>query len=182
MMSDTNADPRFLIVGQVIRPHGIRGELRVRLLTNYPERFKQLEQVVLGSDPEAPPEASTVYAVERTRLHQVWGILKLVGIDTPEEAERLRKQYVLVPLQDAVPLEDGEYYHYQLIGLAMYTDTGENLGEVREILETGANDVYVVQSPRYGELLIPAIESVVQTIDLEARRITIIPLPGLLDS
>lgn len=164
----------------MIRPHGVRGEVRVRLLTSYPERFKLLEEVVIGHDPEGDPTSFKTFKVEQVRLHGGQGILKLESIDERNQAELLRNQFILVSLANAAPLESGEYYFYQLIGLTMVTDSGEELGEVLDILETGANDVYVVHSPRYGELLIPAIESVVQHIDLNTKRITITPIPGLL--
>ena len=172
-------EPRFLVVGQVLRPHGVRGELRVKLLTGYPEHFRQLQRVGLGHDAEQMTDI-TLHDVERARLHKEFGILKLADCDDRDAADRLREQFVMVPLDDAVPLEEDEYYHFQLIGLTMVTDTGDQLGQVMEILETGANDVYLVNGPRYGEILIPAIESVVQDIDLDARQIVITPLPGLL--
>lgn len=171
--------PKFLVVGKVLRPHGVRGELRVKLLTNYPDRFRNLEHVVIGNDPEDDPHTVT-YEVERARLHRQHGILKLADIDERDAAEALRDQLVMVLLEDAVPLDDDEYYFFQLVGLTMVTDEGETLGEVIEVLETGANEVYLVNGPRYGELLIPAIESVVKQIDLENQQIVITPLPGLL--
>lgn len=172
-------EPPFLVVGQVLRPHGVRGELRVRLLTGYPEHFQHLERVGLGHDAEAPDDI-TLYDVERARLHKEYGILKLADCDDRDAADLLREQFVMVPLDDAVPLETDEYYHFQLVGLTMVTVDGEPIGQVMEILETGANDVYVVNGPRYGEILVPAIDDVVQEIDLAARRIVITPLPGLL--
>lgn len=172
-------DPRHLILGQVLRPHGIQGELRVQLTTHYPERFKTRNLLVMGTDPEN--EATFVeYPVERIRLHQGYGIVKLEAINTRDEADLLRGQYVLIPLAEAVPLEPDEYYHFQLIGLEMVTDTGQSIGQVTEILETGANEVYVVQGSAYGEVLIPAIDSIIQTIDVSAGHIIITPIPGLL--
>ncbi len=176
-MADT---PSFLVVGQIVRPHGIRGELRLHLLTNYPDRLSLLEEVALSPTAEGNPARVEYYAVERVRLHQNQAILKLLAIQDRNAAELLRGQYMLIPLEAAVPLEEDEYYHFQLIGLDMYTVEGKLVGVVREILETGANDVYVVEQPTGGEALIPAIESVVQTIDLSTRRITILPIAGLL--
>ena len=172
-------DPPFLVVGRVLRPHGVRGELRVRLLTGYPEHFLHLERVGLGHDATAVDDV-TLHDVERARLHKEYGILKLADCDDRDEADLLREQFVMVPLDDAVPLEADEYYHFQLVGLTMVTTEGEAIGQVTEILETGANDVYVVNGPQYGEILVPAIDEVVQEIDLAARRIIITPLPGLL--
>jgi 16S rRNA processing protein RimM len=177
--ANSSGEPRFLVIGQVLRPQGVRGELRVRLMTNYPEHFLQLDRVGMGHDDQAMTDI-TLREVERVRLHQAYGILKLADVDDRDDADLLREQFVMVPLDDAVPLDEDEYYHFQLIGLTMVTDADEILGDVTDILETGANDVYVVNGPRYGEILVPAIASVVQEIDLDARRIIITPLPGLL--
>lgn len=97
-----------------------------------------------------------------------------------EAADRLRGQYILVTLQDAVPLAEDEIYLFQVIGLRVLTDQGVVLGRVVSVIETGANDVYVVQGERYGEVLIPAIESVVRRIDVDNGVMHITPLPGLL--
>jgi len=148
-------------------------------LTGYPEHFLQLEQVGLSQDDRAMSDVD-IYDVERVRLHQAYGILKLEDVDDRDEADLLREMFVMVPLDDAVPLEEDEYYHFQLLGLTMVTEMDEIVGEVTDILETGANDVYVVNGPQYGEILVPAIASVVQEINLDTRRIIITPLPGLL--
>ncbi len=168
--------PSYLTIGDIMRPHGLRGDVRVRIHTSYPERFKQLKTVAVG---RAGGPLKT-YTVQHVRLHQEAAILKLAGIDDRESADSLRQLAVFVPIESAVPLEADEYYHYQLIGLRMETAQGEYLGEVTEIIETGANDVYVVRGGAYGEVLIPAIQDVVQHIDLEAQQIIITPLPGLL--
>lgn len=173
------AAPKNLIVGQVLRPHGIKGELRVQLTTDYPERFKNRTTLLIGTDPEKEKTLKK-YEVERIRLHQGYGIVKLENMDTRDDVEFFRGQYVLIPLDEAVPLEDDEYYYFQLLGLKMLTDAGDDIGEVAEILDTGANEVYVVRGEKYGEILVPAIQDIVQKIDLQAGHIIITPLPGLL--
>lgn len=172
--------PDFLVIGQVLRPHGVRGEIRVQVITDYPERFNHLDEVLLARDLNPDEDEGEFYDVERARLHQGDAVIKLAEVDDRDAAELLRGQYLLVPMEDAVPLEEGEYYVYQLIGLEMVTEAGEVIGTVRDMLETGANDVYVVDSEQYGEVLIPAIPDVIKDINLETGRITITPLPGLL--
>jgi len=167
------SEPRFLIVGRVLRPHGVRGELRVEILTDYPDRLSLHRVFYLGSEP-------TPYPVESIRFHRGAALIKLAGCDDRTTAETLRGQWVQIPIEDAVPLEGGEYYHFQVIGLEVVTTGGESLGRVAEVLDTGANDVYVVHGPR-GEVLIPAIEEVVRELDLEARRMIVEILPGLLE-
>lgn len=166
-------EPILLAVGRVLRPHGVRGELRVGLLTAYPDRLSRHPVFYLGDEGRPWP-------VERLRLQRDAALVKLRGCDDRDGADALRGQLVQIPVEDAVPLEEGEYYTFQLIGVAVVTDRGESLGRVVDVLETGANDVYVVRGPR-GEVLIPAIKGVVGELDLSARRMVVSPLPGLLD-
>jgi 16S rRNA processing protein RimM len=170
--------PPFLLLGQVLRPHGVRGELRVEVLTAYPERIGPDMTVYLGSNPDKPATA-TAYQVVQARTHQQYLILQLEGITDRNAADRLRECYVMVPLDEAVPLDEDEFYLYQAIGLAVYADTGEDLGRVVDIIETGANDVYVVQGPR-GEILLPSIADCILDVDVEAGKMTVHLLDGLL--
>jgi 16S rRNA processing protein RimM len=171
-------EPRYLAVGRVLRPHGVRGEVRVQLLTDFPERLKQ-HAVFYLAQLDSPEEAQC-HSVESLRFHQQLLLLKLEGCDDRNQAEELRDLLVQIPTEEAAPLEEGEYYHYQLIGVEVETESGEGLGQVIEVLETGANDVYVVRGSR-GEVLIPGIESVVRELDVEAKRMVVSPLPGMLD-
>jgi len=166
--------PRFLLLGQVLRPHGIQGELKIRLLTDYPERIGELASVYLGEDTDDDDAES--YRVQHMRRQNEFALLQLEGIGTREEADTLRQLYVMVALRDAVPLEEGEFYVYQLIGLNVKTEDGESLGTLSEVLETGANHVYIIDSPQYGEVLIPALESTILKTDIEAG-ILVVKLP-----
>ncbi len=165
-------EPRFLAVGRVLRPHGVRGEVRVQLLTDHPERLSRYRILYLGRTPRP-------YTLEGVRLHKGAALIKLANCDDRNAAEELRGQLVQIPIAEAVPLGEGEYYHFQVVGVEVLTDQGESLGRVAEVLDTGANDVFVVRGPR-GEVLIPAIEDVVLELDLEARRMVVTILPGLL--
>jgi 16S rRNA processing protein RimM len=170
-------EPRYLAVGRVLRPHGIRGEVRVEIITDYPERLGQHACFYLAL-PDSP-EAVRCYAVEKLRQHQGVLLLKLSGCDDRNAADELRGMLVQVPLEKAVPLEQGEYYHFQLIGVRVETEDGEWLGQVAKVLETGANDVYVVRGPQ-GELLLPAVGDVVLDLDVESRRMVVRLLQGML--
>jgi 16S rRNA processing protein RimM len=170
--------PAYLVLGEILRPHGVRGELRVRLMTEYPERIAKLKTVYLADSPE--PTKTTPYAVQGMRMNSGYGLLKLEGIDERNAADRLRGLLLLVDMEHAVPLEEGEFYLYQLIGLNVQTVEGETLGRLEEVLETGANDVYIVDSPRYGEVLIPVTEETIIKTDIGAG-VMIVKLPdGLL--
>ncbi len=170
-------EPRYLTVGRVLRPHGVRGELRVGILTDYPERLGQHVYFYLAR-PDSPAAAQP-RLVEKWRLHRGAMLLKLAGCDDRDQAEELRGFLVQIPFEEAVPLEEGEYYYFQLPGLRVETEEGELLGLVVEVIDTGANDVYVVRGPG-GDLLLPAIDDVILNLDLQARRMTVRLLPGTL--
>lgn len=164
--------PQYLIIGRVLKPWGVRGEMKIEILTGFPERFASLRKVFLGDD--AKP-----FSVERARLHGNSALLALKGIESPEAAAKLRDQLVQVALEDAVKLPTGKHYLYQIIGLRVVTVDGEALGEITDVLDTGANDVYVVRDDQ-REVLIPAIEEVVKKIDLERGEIVIKLMDGLI--
>jgi 16S rRNA processing protein RimM len=170
-------EPRYLLVGRVSRPHGVRGELRVEIITDYPERLSEHTHFYLAH----PGSPTTVrrFPAEKVRIHRDVALLKLVGCDDRNAADELRGLLVQIPVEEAVPLEEGEYYLYQLIGVQVETEDGEGLGKVVDVIETGANDVYVVRGPR-GEVLLPAIEDVVLGLDLESKRMVVRLLAGLL--
>jgi len=162
---------RFLAIGRIIAPRGVRGELKVAVETDTPERFLRTSRVFLG-------EERIVYTVRGARLHQGNALLRLAGIETRDDAEAWRNAYVYVSLEDAVPLEEGEYYHHQIQGMHVRTTEGEDLGRVVEVLQTGANDVWVVRG-RGGEVLIPALKDVIVAVDLDADVVTVTLPEGL---
>lgn len=155
-----------------MRPWGVRGEVKVEILTDWPERFALLEYVYLG-------EGAIPYRLERFRLHREYALLKLASCDDRNAAEALREQLVQIPPEEAMPLDEDEYYVHQIEGLEVWTDDGEPLGRVIEVLFTGSNEVYVVHGPR-GEVLIPAIADVVLEVDLESRRLVVHLMDGLI--
>lgn len=169
--------PRFLVIGRVARPHGVRGEIRVEIITDLPERFTWLDVVHMSRTPD-DPEPRPV-PVEGVRFHQGYALLKLSPYDNRGDVEALRGAWLMVPGAEALPLEEGELYHYQLEGLEVYTDEDVYLGHLAEILETGANEVFVVQGPR-GEVLLPNIGEVVQEVDVDGGRMIVHLLEGLL--
>ncbi|MCC6613641.1 MAG: 16S rRNA processing protein RimM [Anaerolineae bacterium] len=177
-MPDERSTPAYLVLGKILRPHGVRGEIRMHVMTDYPERLSELEQVYLSKD-----EAGThvkAYDLEHVRLHQGYALLTLGGIEDRDEAEPLRQLFVLIDLENAVPLEEGEFYLYELIGIEVYTVDDEHLGRLVDVIETGANDVYVVEGESYGEVLIPATDEVIVKTDIDAGRMTVQLPEGLL--
>jgi 16S rRNA processing protein RimM len=180
----TAAAPQYLVLAKVLRPHGVRGELSVQVITDFPERFWELDKVYLGATAEKADRLRG-YAIDgarpqRSGKHSGTWLLRLHGIDDREAADSLRDQYVFVALDQAVPLADDEVYLFQVIGLQAETPGGEVLGRVVDIIETGANDVYVIRGAAYGEVLVPAVNGVVLSIDVDAGRMLVDPPPGLL--
>ena len=163
--------PRYLVIGRVAKPWGIQGEVKVKIMTDTPDRFALLRKVYLG--PEAVP-----FALEGFRLHKGSALLKLEGCHDRAAIEKLRGQLVQIPIEEAMPLEQDEYYEYQIVGLAVWTAGGECLGTVYEIISTGSNDVYVVRG-RGRDILIPAIEDVVLEVNLAKRRLIVELMEGL---
>lgn len=160
------------MVARVLSPHGVEGDLKCRLVTEFPERFEIGLRVYFGGSDEA-------HTVRTARLQGDFVYLLVSGIGDRGAAEAVQGAEVEVSVADAVPLAEGQYYWYQVIGLRVEDESGQVLGEVSDILETGANDVYVVHGPN-GEFLIPAISEVVREISPDLGRIVIHPLPGLL--
>jgi 16S rRNA processing protein RimM len=166
-----SAAPAFLEIAQIQTAFGVEGEVRARILTDFPGRFARLKQVFLG-------EEYTPYRLEHAKVRGGEVFLKLGGVNTPEESAKLRLKMVQVPITEAVPLPKGAYYHYQVIGLSVETADGQVLGRVVEILGTGGNDVYVVRNET-SELLVPAIAEVVKQVDLTAGRMVVALLEGM---
>ena len=170
-VSSINMPTEFLAIGRVLRPHGVRGELLLETLTDFPEQLEEVETVYLG-------EAAEPHPLRGVRRHRDQFLIHLADCPDRDAAEAFRGQLVQIRAEPVAPPPPGRYYQYQLIGLSVITDEGEPLGEIVDVLETGSNDVYVVQGPS-GELLLPALRSVIQRIDLESRRMIVHLIPGL---
>jgi 16S rRNA processing protein RimM len=151
----------------------VRGEVAMKLITDYPERLAGIETLFVGPDHHP-------YRVMRMRRHASGMLILFEGLADRDAADQLRSLLVHVHIQEAVPLEEGEYYYFQLHGVDVVTDQGQEIGRLTGYLETGANDVYIITTPDGQEVLIPAIPEVVLNIDLERRMITIRPMDGLL--
>ena len=180
-----SSDPRFLIIGRVRKPHGVRGELKVSIMTDTPERFNWLERAFL-SRKELDPKAVEL-EVDKVRFAGGDALVKFKGYDSPETAGQFRQYWVQVALEDAVPLEEGEYYAYQLVGIRVVTDEGQEIGILKEVIETGANDVFVIKTersesnPKGKDVLLPDIDEVIQSVDFDENVMVVKVLPGLLD-
>lgn len=166
-------EPVFLVVGKLHRPFGLRGELLMGILTDFPERLRPGGMVYVGDD-HIPLDIHAIH--EHGRLLR----MSFSGLTNPEEAGQYRNQFVYVRADDRPQLPQGEYYHHQIIGLHVVSDEGDILGILTNIIETGANDVYIVRTENDREILLPAIESVILDIDLERSEMRVRVLPGLI--
>jgi len=167
-----------MAVGRVIGAHGLTGELRVELHTDFPERFAPGTFVLLGDELRS-------YKVEGSREHRGMILLVLTGVDNRTAAEELTGEWLFIPESAAMPLPEGEFWVHDIIGLAVVDESGQPIGRVTDVLQTGANDVYIIAPAeninRGKELLIPAIAEVVQQVNLAERTMTIHLVPGLID-
>jgi 16S rRNA processing protein RimM len=163
------AAPEFLSIGQVRSSHGVHGAFKMGLITNHPEELRRVRTIYIGA-------AREPHQVRRVQLlgNGKDALVTVADITTPEGVVPLRGQIVWLARADAPRLPEGEYYHYQLLGLEVVDLEGRSLGRLTEILETGANDVYVVRGSQ-GELLLPAIEAVIREVDPEAGRMVVSP-------
>ena len=163
-----------LEVGQIVNTFGIKGELKVTPFTDDINRFDDLKKVYVKTRKD-----DKLYNVENVRYHKNMVLLKLESIDNPEQAELLKNAYLEIDREDAIPLEEGQYFIVDLIGLEVYTDEGKLLGKVDDIYNTGANDIYVVKDELGKQVLLPGIKEVIKEVKLEDRIIVHL-IPGLI--
>lgn len=164
-----------LEVGQIVNTFGIKGEVKVTPFTDNINRFDDLKKVYVKTKKE-----DKLYKVENVRYHKNMVLLKLEGIDNPEQAELLKNAFLEIDREDAVPLKEGQFFIADLIGLEVYTDEGKLLGKVDDIYNTGANDIYVVKDELGKQILLPGIKEVIKQVDLESEKIIVHLIPGLI--
>lgn len=167
---------QLLRVGVISSTHGVRGEVKVYPTTDDPNRFKKLKKVVLDTGRE-----HLNLEISGVKFFKNQVILKFKGIDNINDIEKYKGKDLLVPREDAVELGEHENYVADLIDLTVVTDGGEVLGVLTEVMETGANDVYVVETENGEELLLPAIRDCILDVDLDKEVMTVHVLPGLFE-
>lgn len=165
----------LLLVGKVLRPHGLEGLLRVQSYARSEASFKEASEVLLKS----VLGEIHAYKVVSANPHKNIVLVKLQGVNSLEAAEKLREAEVWVTAE-AIPREEGEYFWHELIGLRVFQNTGEYLGDIYRIIPAGGNEIYVVGRGK-KEIYVPATYEVVKNIDLEKGIMTISPMEGLLD-
>ena len=165
---------QFLQVGVISSTHGIRGEVKVFPTTDDAARFKKLKKVLLDTDRE-----QVELEIQSVKFFKQFVILKFKGIDNINDIEKYKGKSLLVPREDGVPLGRDEYYIADMIGMEVFAGD-ERFGVIKDVMETGANEVYIIDSDMHGEVLIPAISQCVIDVDVEDKKMQIRLMDGLI--
>ncbi len=166
---------KYLEIGQIVNTFGIKGMVKIKPFTDDINRFDKLETIYIENR-----KGRKEYEIEEVKYHKNMVLMKLKGIDTPEEADLLRQSYLLVDRRKEEPLEEGVYYIVDLLGLEAYTDEGQLLGKIDDIFNTGSNDIYVIKDELGKQILLPGLPEVLKQVDLESGKIIFHLIPGLM--
>jgi 16S rRNA processing protein RimM len=166
-------EPVFVIIGKFRKPHGIRGEIRMSVVTNFPELIKEGQSIFVGHKYQA-------YTIKSLRWHGEDLLVSLEDMPDRTAVEIFRNVMVYLKSDEMPPPPEGEFYLHQLVGLDVITDQEEHLGKLKEVLLTGANDVYLVETPEGKEILLPAIQEVILDVNLDEKEMLVHIIPGLL--
>lgn len=167
---------QFFQVGVISSTHGVHGEVKVYPTTDDPKRFLKLKEVLLDT-----PKGYMPLKVEKVRFFKQMVIVKFEGYDTIESIQMYRQKGLFVPREQAVPLAEDEYYVADLLGIDVYLEDGELFGKVKDVMQSAANDVYIIRSLAHGEVLLPAIADCVKEVSVEDNRMVIHLLDGLVE-
>ncbi len=165
---------KLLQVGVISSTHGVRGEVKVFPTTDDVKRFKKLKNVILDTGREKLP-----LEIESVKFFKNLVILKFKGYDNINDIEKYKGKSLLVDRENAVRLRRNEYFIADMIGMHVYTEDEQLFGTLADVMQTGANDVYVIDSAKHGEVLIPAIKQCILNVDVENRKMTIHLMEGL---
>ena len=166
---------QLLQVGVITQPHGVRGEVKVFPTTDDPVRFKKLKKVILDTGKE-----KLDLEVEHVKIFKQFVIVKFKEFDNINDIERYKRCPLLVERKDAVELEADEYFIADMIGIEVVTEDDKPFGTLKDVMETGANDVYVIDTDEHGEVLVPAIRECILDVDIENQKMKIHLMDGLI--
>ena len=161
-------------VGVISSTHGVRGEVKVYPTTDDVKRFKKLKEVILDTGRE-----QKLLEIETVKFFKQFVILKFKGIDSINDIEKYKGKSLLVDREHAVKLKKDEYFIADMIGMRVVTEDGQAFGILKEVIETGANDVYIIDTKEHGEVLVPAIKQCILDVDIENSTMRIHLLEGL---
>ena len=167
---------KYLEIGQIVNTFGIKGQVKIVPFTDDITRFDELKEIYVEKKNELK-----LFQIEQVNYKKNMVILKLKGIETVEEAEKLRNCYLKIDRKDAKKLPKDTYFIVDLVGLDVYTDEGKLLGKVDDIYNAGSSDIYVVKDELGKQILLPAIKDVLKEVDLENKKIIVHLIKGLVD-
>lgn len=165
----------MLQVGVITQTHGVRGEVKVFPTTDDVNRFKKLKQVILDTGKETMP-----LEIQSVKFFKQFVILKFKGIDNINDIEKYKRCSLYVTREHAVALEEDEYFIADMIGMEVCTEDGNIFGTLKDVIETGANDVYVIENAEHGEVLVPAIKECIRSVDIEKGQMMIHLMDGMI--
>lgn len=185
-MAEERNQPEYLIIGRVAGPFGIRGEIKMEVLGSFPDRYSKLKRVFLGGGSDGSQgrrEYKVLGGRSRTVKDQL--LFKFEGVTTPEQVDAMRGLLLQIPVADAPPLAEGEYYVFQLVGLDVRLEDGSSIGKIKDVMQMGANDVYVVTpsdpDAKLKEYLIPVVDEMVKEVKPDEGYVVVTPIEGLLE-
>ncbi len=164
----------MFIIGKVLKPQGIKGEVKVEVITSFPEHFNDLAELYIEK------ENYEVLKIESRRVSKNFAFIKFLGFQSRDDAETLRNHYLYIPSENLYSLEEDEFYYHQLIGLKVYSEENVYIGKILEIEKYPVNDILVVKDSNNDEHLIPLVKDIIREIDVESQKVTIHLIEGLL--
>ncbi|MCY4170868.1 MAG: ribosome maturation factor RimM [Bacteroidetes bacterium] len=179
-MMSTSLTENLLLIGRITRPHGLKGECKIIPESDDPSRVCNLKRIWLGSS----PETAKSYLIDSARLQTskrgITVLMHIAGIDSLDDAQRIGKPKVYGHIDDLPPLEDGEYYMHDLIGVQVVSEEGDSVGTLKDVLETQAHPLYVIDRPDSSETLVPAVPEFIVSTDINQRQMIIRCIEGLI--
>ena len=164
----------MFIIGKVVKPQGIKGEIKAEIITSFPEHFEHLSAIYIGQD------EFVKYEVEHTRLSANFVFVKFKEIHSRNDAENLRNKYLYIPDEELYPLDDDEFYHHQLLGLKVYDQDNSYLGVVKDVEPYPVNDILNIETENKKTYLIPVVKDFIKEIDIKSQKVTVHVVEGLL--